>query len=73
MRNSSLNRGIRAAALVFLAFTAALSSAGCGKDGGGGPTDPAPSDPGPIRPGSLRSSAGLMAWPSSGWARDVCR
>jgi hypothetical protein len=36
MRNSSLTGGIGAAALVLLAFAAALSSAGCGKDGGAG-------------------------------------
>ena len=44
-------RGIRAAALAFLTLTATLAVAACGKDGGGGLTDPNPSDPGPSDPG----------------------
>jgi hypothetical protein len=43
-------RGIRAAA-AFLTLTATLAVAACGKDGGGGLTDPNPSDPGPSDPG----------------------
>ncbi len=61
MRNSSLSRSIRAAALVLLAFAAALSSAGCGKDGGGGPTEPGPSGPGPSDPGPSDPEPG--SWP----------
>jgi hypothetical protein len=51
MYHSSLRRGIRAFALAFLAFGATLAGAGCGKDGGSGPTGPLPSDPGPTDPG----------------------
>ena len=63
------HRGIRAAALVFLAFAAALSSAGCGKDGGGGPTDPAPTDPGPSDPGP--SDPHPASWPGPAPVGDV--
>ncbi len=51
MHHSSLRRGIRAFALAFLALGATLAGAGCGKDGGSGPTGPLPSDPGPTDPG----------------------
>ena len=50
MDNSSLHRGMRATALAFLTLTALLVGSGCGKGGGGGPTDPGPSDPGPSDP-----------------------
>ncbi len=54
MYHSSTRRGVRAVALAFLTLAALVASAGCGKDGGGGLTDPLPSDPGdpgPSNPG----------------------
>ncbi len=51
MYHSSSRRGIRAFALAFLTLTATLAALGCGKDGGGGLTEPGPSDPsGPSDP-----------------------
>jgi Domain of unknown function (DUF4394) len=64
MRNSSIRRGIRATALAFLVLAATLAGAGCGKDGGSGPTDPLPSDPGPSDPGP-------GSWPGPAPVGDV--
>jgi hypothetical protein len=52
MRKISLRRPISATAVAFLVLAATLAGAGCGKDGGSGPTDPPPSDPGATDPGS---------------------
>jgi hypothetical protein len=46
MYNSSSRRGIRAVALAFLTLIT-LTTLGCGKDGGGGLTEPGPTDPPP--------------------------
>jgi Domain of unknown function (DUF4394) len=50
MCNRSPRRGIRALALALLTLTA-LAAVGCGKDGGGGLTEPGPGNPGPGDPG----------------------
>jgi hypothetical protein len=60
MYSSSLRRGMRATALAFLVLVVTLTGAGCGKDGGGGLTDP-PSDPGPSDPGPSDPEPG--SWP----------
>lgn len=57
MYHSSSRRGIRAVALAFLTLTAMLAALGCGKDGGGGLTDPGTSDP------TEPSEPGPVGWP----------
>jgi uncharacterized protein DUF4394 len=64
MRNSSLSRSFRAIALALLALAAGLAGAGCGKEGGSGPTDPVTSDPGTSDPGTDPGSTDPeAAWP----------